>query len=73
LAFTLSTTQPFSSLWNVTRSISPERLSAGRDGGSVRNASDCGFAASGWQGALALTWRFRENWHCAATPASVIQ
>ena len=29
-AFTLSTAQPFSSLKKVTRSISPERLSAGR-------------------------------------------
>lgn len=35
---TFSTAQPFSSLWNVTRSIRPERLSTGRDRGSVRNS-----------------------------------
>lgn len=42
LAFTLSTAHPFSSLKKVTRSIKPDRLSGGRDGGSVRNGNDCG-------------------------------
>jgi hypothetical protein len=44
LAFTLSTAQPFSSLKKVTRSIRPERLSGGRDGGSGRNGRRLWFA-----------------------------
>src|ERR1035437_4849327 len=69
LAFTLSTAQPFSSLKKVTRSISPERLSWGRaDGGSVRNGSDCGCTASGWQGVLAPGSRLSENRNCAQAP-----
>src|ERR1019366_1309392 len=61
-ALTFRTPNPFSSLKKVTRSIRPERLSGGRvDGWSVRDGSDCGWTVSGWQGALALTGRFREN------------
>ncbi len=42
-----------SSLWNVTRSISPERLSTIRHGCSERTGEDCGSAVCGWQGAFA--------------------
>src|ERR1035437_7706825 len=68
LAFTLSTAQPFSSLKKVTRSISPERLSTGRDGCSVRNGGDCGCTVSDWQGRLVpATLRPCQSTNCASS------
>ena len=49
-----ATPKPFSSLKKVTRSISPERLSAGRDDDSTCNGNDCDCPVSTWQGVRAL-------------------